>query len=72
MWKFECNKFSPRTTSVYNWVLLSSAKTSDMCPKSASKSGGHTTHEHIIKIAKSGVDILRAVMPRVAGGDVLS
>ena len=52
--------------------LPSSAKTSDIWPKSASKSGGPTTHEHIIKIAKSGVNILRAVMPRVAGGDELS
>ena len=43
-----------------------------MCPKSASKYGEQATHEHIIKSAKSRVYILRAVMPRVAGGEVLS
>ena len=61
-----------RGQHVYDWVLPSSIKTSDRCPKSASKSGEQATHEHNTSSAKSGVNILKAVMPRVAGGDVLS
>ena len=38
--------------------LPSAAKTSAIRPKSASKSGGPTTHEQIVKRAKRGVKIL--------------
>ena len=38
--------------------LPSAAKTSAIWPKSASKSGGPTIHEQIVKMAKRGVNIL--------------